>query len=104
MWIHLDNASVEIPRKLVNESQILQDALSVTSSSVKRKVTLPVPKEWLQAWAVCYCSEEDSLNAKDTKDLVHCLLVCFLSWIAALVVLTTASPIVTMFTACRARR
>jgi hypothetical protein len=78
MWMHLDTASVEIPPKLVNESQILLDALSVTNPSITRKVTLPAPKEWLQAWAACYCNEEEILSCKDVKVLVNCLLVCFL--------------------------
>jgi hypothetical protein len=78
MWMHLDNASVKIPPKLVNKSHILMDALSVTDPSIKRRVTLPAPKEWLQAWAACFCNEEESLSCEDIKDLVNCLLVCFL--------------------------
>jgi hypothetical protein len=59
----------------MNKSQILMDALGVMDPSVKRKVTLPAPKEWLQAWADCYCSEEDRMSREKIKDLVHCLLV-----------------------------
>jgi hypothetical protein len=76
--MHLDNASVEIPPKLVNKSHILMDALSVTDPSIKRRVTLPAPKEWLQAWATCFCNEEEVLSCEDIKDLVNCLLVRFL--------------------------
>jgi hypothetical protein len=78
MWMHLDNASVKIPPKLVNKSQILMDGLSVTSPSIAGKVTLPAPKEWLQAWAACYCNGEEILSCEDIKDLVNCLFVCFL--------------------------
>jgi hypothetical protein len=78
MWMHLDNASVKVPPILVKKSQILMDALSVTNPSITRKVTLPAPKEWLQAWAACYCNEEEALSCEDIKDLVNCLLVCFL--------------------------
>jgi hypothetical protein len=78
MCIHVDNFSVKIPQQLLNKSQFLMDALSVAEPSVTRKATLAAPKEWLQAWVVCYCNEEESLSEKDTRDLVYCLLVCFL--------------------------
>jgi hypothetical protein len=78
MWMHLDNVSVEIPPELVKMSQILTNALSVAHPSFARKVTVAAPREWLQAWAVCYCNKELSLNCEDIKDLVNCLLVCFL--------------------------
>jgi hypothetical protein len=78
VWMHLDNASVKIPSELVHKSQTLVDALSVTEPSIKRKFSLPAPKEWLQAWSACYCNEEENLSCEDIKDLVNCLLVCFL--------------------------
>jgi hypothetical protein len=78
MWMHLDNVTVKVPPTLVKRSQVLLDALSMTDPSVTRKVTVPAPKEWLQAWAVCYCNEEESMSCKDIKCLVSCLLVCFL--------------------------
>jgi hypothetical protein len=78
MWMHLDNTSVKVPPQLVKKSQFLSDALSVGHPSVTRKVTLPAPKEWLQAWAVCYCNEEESIICEDINVLVNCLLVCFL--------------------------
>jgi hypothetical protein len=78
LWMHLDNVTVKVPPQLVERSQVLLDALSVTDPSVTRKVTVPAPREWLQAWAVCYCNEEESLSCKDIKSLVSCLLVCFL--------------------------
>jgi hypothetical protein len=78
MWMHLDNVSVKIPPELVENSQILTNALSAAHPSFARKVTVAAPKEWLQAWAVCYCNKEVSLGCEDIKDLVNCLLVCFL--------------------------
>jgi hypothetical protein len=78
MWIQLDNSSVEIPEQLLAKSEVLMDALSVAEPSVTRSVTLAAPKEWLQAWVLCYCNEEDSLTSKDMNDLIFCLLVCFL--------------------------
>jgi hypothetical protein len=86
MWMHLDNGSLKIPSRLLSKSQILMDALSVAHPSVTRKVTVAAPKKWLQAWVVCYCNEKESLSCDNIKDLVHCLLVCFLLWIAAPVV------------------
>jgi hypothetical protein len=85
MWIHLDNASVEIPPEVLNKSQVLTDALFVADPSVRRKVTLATPNEWLEAWVACYCTEEESLGSKDIKTLVNCLLVCF-AWNAAPIV------------------
>jgi hypothetical protein len=78
MWIHLDDISVKIPEQLLNKSEILTDAVSVAEPSVTRKITLAAPKEWLQAWVLCYCNEEESLKSKDINVLVNCLLVRFL--------------------------
>jgi hypothetical protein len=80
MWMHLDNGSLKIPSQLLNESQVLRDALSAAHPSGTRKVTVAAPKEWLQAWGLCYCNEEESLSCQNIKDLVNCLLVCFLLW------------------------
>jgi hypothetical protein len=78
MWMHLDNASVRIPPQILNNSQVLMDALSVADPSCTRKVTLAAPKKWLQAWVMCYCNDEESLQDKDINNLINCLLVCFL--------------------------
>jgi hypothetical protein len=78
MLIHLDNVSVKIPPQLLERSEVLTDALSVAEPSVTRKVTLAAPKEWLQAWVACYCNKEEDFSEQDNRDLVHCLLVCFL--------------------------
>jgi hypothetical protein len=75
MWMHLDNGSLKIPPKLLIKSKILVDALSVSHPSVTRKVTVAAPKEWLQAWVVCYGNDEESLSCDNIKNLVHCLLV-----------------------------
>jgi hypothetical protein len=99
MLIHLDNGSVEIPSKLVNSSKVLMDALSVSNPSDKRKVTLAVPKEWLQAWAACYCNEEESLRSQNIEDLIHCLLVCLLIWNAPCIVPPSSDPAVAASTA-----
>jgi hypothetical protein len=79
IWLHLDDASIRIPSHVLMKSRILLEALSVTDPSVKRKLSLPVPEEWLQAWAACYCDEEEKLSCLDINDLVHCLMVCFLA-------------------------
>jgi hypothetical protein len=97
--MHLDNGSLKIPSQLLNKSQILTDALSVANHSVTRKVTVAAPKEWLQAWVVCCCNEKGSLSCDNIKDLVNCLLVCFLLWIADPVAPTLAT--VAVFTAWR---
>jgi hypothetical protein len=76
MWMHLDNLSVIIPPQLLNKSKFLMDALSVADPS--GIATLAAPKEWLQAWVGCYCNEEQILSGKGIRDLVNCLLVCFL--------------------------
>jgi hypothetical protein len=78
MWMHLDNASVQIPPQLIDKSRILMDALSVADPSCIRKVTLAAPREWLQEWVRCYCNDEESLVDKKTNSLVSCLLVCSL--------------------------
>jgi hypothetical protein len=78
MWMHLENVSVKIPQEFVNKSQILTNALSVAHPSVARKVTVAAPREWLEAWAICYCNKEVRLSCEDINDLANCLLVCFL--------------------------
>jgi hypothetical protein len=101
MWMHLDHGGLKIPSQLLCKSQILRDVLSVAFPAVTRKVTVPAPKEWLQAWVVCYGNEEERLSCDNVKDLVHCLLVCFLLWIAGLVVPTRVTYSVAVFTAWR---
>jgi hypothetical protein len=96
--MHLDNGSLKIPPLLLSKSQILMDALSVAPPFVTREVSVAAPKEWLQAWVGCYCNEEKSLSCDNIKDLVNCLLVCFLLWNAGLVLPTFA---VAVFTAWR---
>jgi hypothetical protein len=78
MWIHMDSVSVKVPEQLMNRSEVLIDAVSVGDASVARTITLAIPKEWLQAWVGCYCTEEESLKGKDINVLVNCLLVCSL--------------------------
>jgi hypothetical protein len=85
MWIHLDKASVKIPPEVLNKSQVLTDVLSVADPLVRRKVTLAITNEWLEAWVACYCTEEESLGNQDVKTLVNCLLVCF-AWNVAPIV------------------
>jgi hypothetical protein len=78
LWMHLDDVRVNIPSRLVSQSQVLIDAMScVGDSSIPGDLTLPAPKEWLQAWMACYDSEEEHLRREDTEDLVNCLLVRF---------------------------
>jgi hypothetical protein len=101
MCMHLDDGSLKIPSQLLKKSQILMDALSTADPSVTRKVTVAAPKEWLQAWVACYCNEEESLSCITIKDLVNCLLVCFLLWNAGFVVSTYATDAVAVFTAWR---
>jgi hypothetical protein len=80
VWMHLDDVRVNIPSDLVNKSQVLMDAMScVDDSSSTGDLTLPAPKEWLQAWLACYGSEQERLRCADMKDLVNCLLVRFSS-------------------------
>jgi hypothetical protein len=100
MWMHLDNGNLKIPSQLFSKSQVLMDALSVAHASATRKVTVAAPKEWLQAWVVCYCNDKRSLSCDNIKDLVNCLLVCFLLWNADPVVQIFACPIA-VFTAWR---
>jgi hypothetical protein len=97
--IHLDSESMEIPPQVLSKSQVLMDTLSVADPSVRRKVTLAAPEEWLQAWAACYCNKDESLGSKDVKDLVHCLLVCF-AWNAHPIVPKAAFPADNVFAAC----
>jgi hypothetical protein len=76
VWMHVDDVRVNIPSRLVNRSQVLMDAMScVDDSSVYGDLTLPAPKEWLQAWIACYGREEERLRCADTEGLVNCLLV-----------------------------
>jgi hypothetical protein len=104
MLIHLDDLSAKVPPQLVSKSQVLVDALSVTDPPVTRKITLSVPKEWMRAWAVCYCNEDERLICDDIKDLINCLLVCFSPWIVSPTVLTIADCAATIFTAGRVLR
>jgi hypothetical protein len=101
MWMHLDNGSQKIPSRLLSKSQILTDALSAAHSSVTRKVTVAAPRERLQAWVACYCNEEKNLKPDNIKDLINCLLVCFLPWNAGAVVVVFAAATVAVFTAWR---
>jgi hypothetical protein len=78
LWMHLDDVRVNIPSRLVNQSQVFMDAMScVDASSITGDLTLGAPKEWLQAWMACYGSEEERLRCADTESLVNCLLVRF---------------------------
>jgi hypothetical protein len=86
MWMHLDEKRLEIPSRLVNESQLLMDMISsVADSSVTSDFALAAPKEWLLSWTSCYCSGNTSgsyekyLSCTDIRNLVNCLLVCFCS-------------------------
>jgi hypothetical protein len=91
--MHLDNGSQKIPSQMLSKSQMLMEALSVAHSAVTREVTVPAPKEWLQAWVGCYCNEEANLSGHSIKDLVNCLLVRFLLWNAGpLLCSRAASP------------
>jgi hypothetical protein len=102
MLMHLDNGCVNIPQELLNESQILKDALSVAYHSSTQQVILAAPNEWLQAWAACYCNEEGNLSCAEIDEFVNCLLVCsFFECDAAAVVLIIGYCAVTLFTACR---
>jgi hypothetical protein len=77
-WMHLENDRISIPSRLVGQSQVLMDAMScVDDSSITRDLTLPAPKEWLQAWMACHGGEEELLRCADTKHIVNCLLVRF---------------------------
>jgi hypothetical protein len=76
------------------------DALSMADPSVRRKVALSAPQEWLQAWVACYCHEDGNLGNKDIQELLKCLLVCFI-WIAAPLVTNSATPAIDVFPACR---
>jgi hypothetical protein len=103
MWMHLDSGSLKIPPQLLRKSQILMDALSTAHPAVDvtRKVTVAAPKEWLQAWVVCYCNEEERLSCDNIRDLVNCLLVCFFLWNAGLVLPSCATYALAVFTALR---
>jgi hypothetical protein len=81
MWMHLD---MKVPSHLLKESKVLTDALmSEADPSFARDFTLAAPKEWIQAWMVCCCSDEQRLSCADTKDLVNCLMVCCYFWVVA---------------------
>jgi hypothetical protein len=73
LWMHLDETRVSIPSYLVDESEIMMNMLSVADTSF----TLAAPKEWLEAWASCFCSGKTRLRCANLRDLVRCLLVCF---------------------------
>jgi hypothetical protein len=101
MSIQLDNGCVNVPSELLNKSQVLIDALSVTHSSGTKKVTLAAPKEWLQAWAVCYCNDEENISSKETTVLVKCLLVRFFLLTPTSIVPTTDTHAASILSACR---
>jgi hypothetical protein len=76
--MHLDDVRVNIPSDLVNKSQVLMNAMScVDDSSSTGHLTLPAPKEWLQAWMACYGGEQERLRCAGIKEVVNCLLVRF---------------------------
>jgi hypothetical protein len=101
VWMHLD---VRIPPHVLNKSQVLIDAILYENDEcIARNFTLAARSEWLQAWSLCCCSEEQRLSCADTKDLVNCLTVCSFSYVAIFTALD-ASPltrITTVFTATR---
>jgi hypothetical protein len=78
IWIHLDKARVNIPSNILNKSQILMNILS-DDTAANGDFVMAVPKEWLRAWAACFCSEGKlkSLRCTDTRDLIKSLLACF---------------------------
>jgi hypothetical protein len=85
VWMHLD---VRIPSHLLNKSQVFMDAMmSEAAPSVARDFTLAAPKEWLQAWVACYCSDKQHLSCAETSELVHCLMVCSFFWLFAIIAL-----------------
>jgi hypothetical protein len=49
----------------------------VDDSSITGELTLPAPKEWLQAWMACYGNEQEPLRCAGIKEVVNCLLVRF---------------------------
>jgi hypothetical protein len=71
--MHLDTEPVNIPSDLVKNSQVLMDAMSCVDDS--GHLTLPAPKEWLQAWMACYGGEQERLRCAGIKVVVNCLLV-----------------------------
>jgi hypothetical protein len=78
VWMHLDDVRVNIPSHLMKKSQVLMDATScVDDSSSTGDLTLPAPKEWLQAWMACYSGERERLRYAGVKEVVNCLLVRF---------------------------
>jgi hypothetical protein len=81
VWMHLD---VRIPPNLLKKSQVLMDAVTPEDDhSVARDFTLAAPSEWLQAWSLCCCSEEQRLSCAGTRDLVNCLMVCSFLYVAS---------------------
>jgi hypothetical protein len=97
--MHFDHGSLKIPSQLLCKSQILMDALSAAPAAVAQKFTVAARKEWLQAWVACYGNQEERLSCDHVKDLVNCLLVCFLLWIAGRVMPTCVTDSVALFTA-----
>jgi hypothetical protein len=74
----LGDLRVNIPSHLLESSEMLMSLLSfVDDLSIARNIALPVPKEWLKAWAACFCSEKKLLRKSVIEDVVNCLLVCF---------------------------
>jgi hypothetical protein len=78
MWMQLDNMSVKIPPQFLDKSPILMNAMSVAQPSVTQTVSLAAPIDWLEAWVLCFCDEEENFSCQDVQVLVDCLLVCFL--------------------------
>jgi hypothetical protein len=78
VWMHINDVRVNIPSDLVNESQVLLDATSCVDDFCSTgDLTLPAPKEWLQAWVACYGGDRERLRCADIKEVVNCLLVRF---------------------------
>jgi hypothetical protein len=74
MWLHLDNVRVNIPLHLLHKSKTFMDAASSFSDPcIARGFTLTAPKEWLQAWLDCFCSEKVHLGDGDSAVLANCL-------------------------------
>jgi hypothetical protein len=78
MWMQLDNVNVKIPQQFLDKSPLLMNALTVAQPSVTQTVSLAAPADWLDAWVLCFCDEEENLSCQDIQVLVDCLLVCFL--------------------------
>jgi hypothetical protein len=78
MWMQLDKVSVKIPPQFLDKSPLLMNAMSVAQPSVTQTVSLAAPTDWLEAWVLCFCDEEENLSLKNIQVLVDCLLVFFL--------------------------